>query len=143
MKLCRQPGLAAVFVPLLFASPLAAQVTVNNSSDRLTNRLGPSYSLSSPSRSDYIAPGGGIFPEQASGLSLTQLPVVKEEGSAARRSGLVGSWEVGRDVNLGLGLFRVTRYSHDEEEAFHRVQPMKDVRGADERLAAIGLSLRF
>ena len=143
MKLLRQLGLAAVVGPLFCASGALAQVMVNNSSDQNKDRLGPSYAPVSGSSRDYLAPGGSIFPEQASGISLSRLPVLKEDGSPSTRSGLVGSWEVADRINVGIGLFRVTRYSHDKPERFTRVKPMSDVHGDDEKLAAVGMSFRF
>ncbi|HET9354139.1 MAG TPA: hypothetical protein VFO32_09095 [Sphingomicrobium sp.] len=143
MKLLGQLGLATFLVPFAFASPVTAQVTVNNNSSELTNRLGPSYGPTSPNPNASIAPGGAIFPEGlSSGVSYSTTPIVREDGSDATRSGIVGSVAVDDNVSLGLGLFSVNG-ARTKDRHFTRSRPMEDVFARDKTVAAVGLSVRF
>lgn len=140
MRNARQCGLAAFFVPLLFASPSFAQTAADDGSVRPVERLG--YAEVLGRRSDHLGPGGTVFPERAKGVGVSSQRFVQEDGSQARRNGLVGSLPIAPNMNLGVGLFSVTRYSARERD-FKRTQPMKDVGERTGSLAAIGLSVRF
>jgi len=137
----RQLGLAAVLLPLLYASPVAAQDTVKENSSRLTTSLGPSYG---PSSDSVREPGrsGALFPDHASGIAVSQRPMIQDDGTRAVRSGVVGSMPIGDNLNIGVGLFSV-RGANTKERNFSRSRPMQDVFGHDRRIAAVGFSLRF
>lgn len=136
----RQLGLAAVLLPFVFASPGVAQDTVNNSGGQLTSRLGPSYVPSSPSL--VAREGTGLFPDHASGISVSQMPIVEQDGTQRVRKTLVGSLPIADNVNIGVGLFSVIGARVKERE-FRRAQPMTDVFPRDKTVAAVGLSVRF
>lgn len=138
----KQLGLAAVLVPLICASPAGAQEIGNYSGDRNTARLGPSYVPSSGLVSEITGSGGGIFPDHASGVSASRLPLVKEDGSPGVRRGIIGSWQIAKDTNIGVGLLSVTGASVRERD-FKRSQPIRDTGVHDKRIAAVGLSFRF
>ena len=138
----KQLGLAAVLVPLFCASPGGAQQLVNNSSDHNIARLGPSYVPSSDLTKEFASPGGGLFPDHASGVSASRLPLVSDDGSKAVRRGIIGSWQIAKDTNIGVGLLSVTGASTKERD-FRRSQPVRDTGVHDKRIAAVGLSFRF
>ncbi len=140
MRNARQCGLAAFFVPLLFASPSFAQTTSQDGSVRPVERLG--YAEVIGRRSDHLGPSGTIFPERAEGVGVSSQRLVQEDGSQASRHGLVGSMPITPNMNVGVGLFSVTRYSPKERD-FKRAQPMRDVGERTGSLAAVGLSVRF
>ncbi len=141
MRIARQCGLAAFFVPLLLlAPPLQAQVPDEDGSVRPVERLG--YAEVLGRRSDHLGPGGTVFPEGADGLGVASERQVQQDGSQSRRNGLIGSWPVADNMHVGVGLFSVTRYS-GKERHFARTQPMKDVGERTGSLAAVGFSVRF
>ena len=82
------------------------------------------------------------FFETGPGIRLTNEASVGEDGIAQVRRGVVGSVAIGKGVEVGLGLLSVSRYSRGEP-SLRRLQPMRDVAGRDQRIAAIGVSLRF
>lgn len=126
-----QCGLAAVVVSWLLATPAGAQGPVLDDA-----RAGGG--------SGYRAgpPGATLFPEGARGIGLTSRREFEEDGSRETRNGLIGSWPVAENMNVGVGIFSVTRYSAKERD-FKRVQPMKDVGERTGSLAAVGFSVRF
>ena len=139
----RQLGLAAVLVPFAFASPVTAQVTVNNNSSQLTNRLGPSYGPTIVDPNGAIAPGGSIFPQgTTSGISYSMEPVLQGDVTPATRRGIGGSVPVDRNVSLGIGLFSV-HGARTKERNFTRSQPMEEVFSRGKTVAAVGLNVRF
>jgi hypothetical protein len=143
VKQVRQLGLAAVLLPFAFASPVTAQVTVNNNSSQLTNRLGPSYGSSIADPNGAIAPGGSIFPQGgSSGVSYSMEPVLQGDGTPATRRGIVGSVPVDSNVSVGIGLFSV-HGARTKERYFSRSQPMEDVFSRGKTVAAVGLNVRF
>jgi hypothetical protein len=143
VNLLRQLGLAAVLVPFAYASPVTAQVTVNNNSSQLTNRLGPSYGSTVADPNGVIAPGGSIFPQgSSSGVSYTMERVTQGDGTPATRRGIVGSVPVDENVSLGIGLFSV-HGARTKERYFSRAQPMEDVFSRGKTVAAVGLNVRF
>ena len=133
-------SLAAVLLPLLFASPALARGSSNVSNEPLTRSLGPSYTPASPI--DTVSPGGALFPDHASGLSVSQVPIVQEDGSETVRRTIVGSVPIADNLNVGLGLFSVNG-ARVTERSFARSRPMEDVFARGKTVAAIGLSLRF
>ena len=66
----------------------------------------------------------------------------ENDGAAAGRRGVVGSMPVSNRAELRVGLLEVTRTSH-KERALARTQPMKEVYGRTDRIAAIGLNISF
>ena len=71
-----------------------------------------------------------------------QQPPISADGSSVYPARLIGRWGIVEDIEVGLGLLTVTRTS-PKERALRRAQPMQDVRGRDDRLAAIGISFSF
>ena len=136
----RQCGLAAIFVPLVFASPAVAQASAEDGIVRPAGRLG--YSEVLGRRSDNPATSGTLFPEGVNGIGVSSRRGFDEQGSRATRNGLIGSWPVAENMNVGIGLFSVTRYSSKERD-HKRTQPMKDVGERTGSLAAVGFSVRF
>jgi hypothetical protein len=136
----RQCGLAAVLLPLLFASPAMAQGSSNAPSERSGDNLGPSYAPSS--RAEAYGPSGALFPDHASGLSVSRSPIVQEDGSASVSRNIVGSVPVGDNFNIGIGLFSVDG-ARTKERNFARARPIEDVFAKGKTVAAVGLSLRF
>jgi hypothetical protein len=142
MKRGRQCGLAAVLLPLLCASPAAAQGPSDDASDQLTRSLGPSYAPSSRSATASVGPSGALFPDHVTGLAVSRTPIVQQDGSQTIRRTVVGSLPIGENVNLGIGLFSVNG-ARTKERDFRRAQPMEDVFSRGKTVAAVGLSLRF
>lgn len=136
----RQCGLAAIFVPLLFAAPAGAQSSAQAGGVRPVGTLG--YAEVLGRRSDHPATSGALFPEGANGLGVTSRREFEEDGSRATRNGLIASMPVAENMNVGVGIFSVTRYSAKERD-FKRAQPMKDVGERTGSLAAVGFSVRF
>ena len=129
-------ALAALATTLVLAAPAEAQQPVD-SRPLAAQRLGP------PDQGPaYLAPGAGLFPSQGAGLSVTTQNYSEQDGEPAIRKGLVGSVEVAPNATIGIGLFSVNRYSRREPE-FRRIQPMRDVRGQEKKIAAVGLSFSF
>nr|WP_295374496.1 hypothetical protein [uncultured Sphingosinicella sp.] len=93
-------------------------------------------------RSDHPTSSAALFPQGAEGVGVSARRFVEEDGSRATRSGVIASLPVAGNMNVGVGLFSVTRYSAKERD-FKRVQPMKDVGERTGSLAAVGFSLRF
>ncbi len=127
---------AALLLPLVLTTPLEAQGPAGvRGDDRAI--AGPSYIRPGESRISY-------FPlrENGAGISLSTSPFIQQDGSAVYRKTLVGSLPLARDVSLGVGLIEVTRGSH-KERSLARIRPMSDTGGRSDRIAAIGLSIRF
>lgn len=136
----RRHVLAAVLLPLLFASPALAQGSSNAVNEQLTRSLGPSYAPAS--RGESFGASGALFPDHASGLSVSRTPIVQEDGTETVRRTVVGSVPIADNVNLGIGLFSV-HGARVKERNFARAQPMEDVFARGKTVAAVGLSLRF
>jgi hypothetical protein len=88
------------------------------------------------------SPQTGMFEGSSSGLGLSRRSFAQEDGSAAIRSGLVGSLSVSPAVTAGLGLFSV---SHDDqrEPEFRRSWSAKNLGPRNRKVAAVGLNVRF
>jgi hypothetical protein len=142
VNLVRQLGLAAVLLPLLYASPVAAQDVVNGNSSRLTNSLGSIYGPSSQSLAREPGRSGALFPEARRGISVAERPMIREDGTRGVSRTVVGSVPVADNIDIGIGLFSV-RGTSNKERNFARSRPMRDVFGQDKRIAAVGFSLRF
>jgi hypothetical protein len=82
------------------------------------------------------------FSEAGPGIRLTNEAAISDIGIAQVRRGIVGSVAIAKGVEVGLGLLSVSRYSRGEP-SLRRLQPMRDVTGRDQRIAAVGVSLRF
>jgi hypothetical protein len=104
-------------------------------------RLGPSIVESARGRSGTVGPDGRLFPDTRPGLGVTSTPVTREDGSPATRNGIIGSMPVAPNMEVGVGLFSVTRYKGEPD--FKRSQPMRDVGERQNRLAAVGLKVKF
>lgn len=135
-----QCGLAAVVVSCLFATPAGAQWPVRDGGVQPQATLG--YAETLDRRVDRKSRNGPLFPQGADGIGLSRQRDFQEDGSRETRSGLIGSWPVAENMNVGIGIFSVTRYSAKERD-FKRSQPMKDVGERTGSLAAIGFSVRF
>lgn len=101
----------------------------------------PSIVESSRGRSDSVGPDGRVFPDGRPGLGVTSTPYARSDGSPAVRNGIIGSMPVAPNMDIGVGLFSVTRYRRESE--FRREQPMRDAGERRNRLAAVGLKVRF
>lgn len=135
-----QSGLAAVVVPWLIAMPAGAQVPARDGGVSSVGRLG--YAEVVGRRADSDLRSGALFPEGARGIGLSSRSEFEEDGSRQSRNGVIASMPVAENMNVGVGIFSVTRYSAKERD-FKRVQPMKDVGERTGSLAAVGFSLRF
>ena len=135
-----QCGPAAVVVSCLFATSAGAQQPVRDGGVQPQGTLG--YAETLDRRVDRTNRSGPLFPEGADGIGLSSRRDFQEDGSRETRSGLIGSWPVAENMNVGIGIFSVTRYSAKERD-FKRSQPMKDVGERTGSLAAIGFSVRF
>lgn len=78
----------------------------------------------------------------ARGVRVDRYAYVSDEGSADVRQGVVGTMPITGNASIGVGLYRVTRYSRSEPN-FKKLMPMEDVDGRHQRIAAVGMSLRF
>jgi hypothetical protein len=88
-----------------------------------------------------IAPAQGrantLVPQTVALDSRGVLPA--EDPSAPR---LFGSLPVADNVALGVGLFSVVGTT-EKEQLRRRMDPSREYRGSDTRVAAVGMSLRF
>jgi hypothetical protein len=127
---------AALMVPLIFASPALAQRPADDRGDISMTLLGPTYLP--PARGAAALPGFSAFrsTERDYDRSFAQQP-----GQPFAGTRVVGAWPIARDVQIGIGLLSVSRYSAKEPD-FKRA-PMKDVGGRRQRIAAIGVSFGF
>ncbi|HEV2748073.1 MAG TPA: hypothetical protein VGW34_12340 [Allosphingosinicella sp.] len=115
----RRLTLAALMMPLAFATPAMAQVA-------------------GVSDNGSIAPLPAPFPDPGYAFRAP----VREQLSRPPRNILVGSWPLSENVQLGVGLYSVVRTSPKERE-LSRLRPMRDTGGRNSRVAAIGISFRF
>lgn len=127
---------AALLLPLVFTTPSKAQGPAGVRGDDRA-MVGPSYLPSRESRTSYLPLRSG-----SAGISISTTPIVQQDGSAVYRKTLVGSLPLARDVSLGVGLIEVTRTSH-KERSLDRIRPLSDTGGRSDRIAAVGLSVRF
>lgn len=127
---------AALLLPLVLTTPSKAQGPAGVRGD---NRavIGPSYLPPREGRTAYLPLRDG-----GAGISLSTTPLVQQDGSAVYRKTLVGSVPLAPDVSLGVGLIEVTRTSH-KERSLARIRPLSDTGGRSDRIAAVGLSIRF
>lgn len=92
------------------------------------------------------AEGSGKFapaaPTAAANLSLSNNIVVEQNGSRQVRKGMVGSWPVKGELSIDVGLFSVTADARKQRQFKASADPL-DMRGRRQRVAAVGLSLRF
>jgi hypothetical protein len=122
---------AALLVPLICAKPVCGQ--------NIAPAAGPTLAppAAEPDRGTDLA-----LRQAPQGLSVSARPFTEADGSRGRTRGLIGNLPIARNLNIGLGLLEVTRTS-PREKALRRVQPMKDVGGTHDRIAAVGLKLSF
>jgi hypothetical protein len=135
-----QCGLAAVVMPWLLVSPSGAQGPARDGGVGPVGTLG--YAEVLGRRINHPVTSGALFPEGANGVGVSSRREFEEDGSRATRNGLIASMPVAENMNLGVGIFSVTRYSAKERD-FKRAQPMKDVGERTGSLAAVGFSVRF
>lgn len=134
----RRLTLLALAVPLALASPALAQ-SIGPSAGPVS-RLGPSIVPTGPASAVRLGPGTSVGGPAAVGIVSTAF--TNEEGDRDVRKGVIGSWEVDRDVRLGLGLLSVSRYSPREPD-FRKTSTVRDMGGRKQRIAALGLSIDF
>ena len=136
MQISKRPIAAALILPFVLIQPAMGQGLTDTRSAQRTDIVGPSY-VPGPDPADRP-----IASPVRGGLSVTTAPYVEEDGSPASRRGVVGSLPVSGNAEFRVGLLEVTRTSH-KERALARTQPMKEVYGRTDRIAAIGLNFRF
>ncbi len=129
-----RPMIVALALPLVVTAPAFAQQLIDQGSQRVV-----SSAIAAPH--DPRAPGAGFISGTA-GVRVARDTFIVEDGSANVRKGVVGSLPVAENVSVGLGLYKVSRYSNKEPN-FVRLRPMEDVDGRHQRIAAVGLSVRF
>jgi hypothetical protein len=103
--------------------------------------LAPTIVDSNRGRSEFLGPDGRLFPDGRPGVGVTSTPFTSTDGARAVRNGIIGSMPVAPNVEIGVGLFSVTRYKGEPD--FKRSQPMRDVGERQNRLAAVGLKVKF
>lgn len=135
-----QTGKDTVAAGLLWAA-ICAPCGAQTMSGPRFERLGPNIAESSRGRGDSVGADGRVFPDGTPGIGVTSTPYTRSDGSAATRNGIVGSMAVAPNMELGVGLFSVTRYKGERD--FARSEPMRDTGERRNRLAAVGLKLRF
>lgn len=84
----------------------------------------------------------GVVAGAVKGVRIDRYAYVSEVGRTDVRQGVVGSLPIADNASVGVGLYRVTRYSRGEP-SFRSLRPMEDVDGRHQRIAAVGMSLRF
>ena len=129
--------IAAALLSLAVCTPSGAQLFDSVEPEP----LGPSIVESTGGRSELVGRDGRVFPDRGPGLGITSSTTIRQDGSTGIRNGIVGSVPVAPDVELGVGLFSVTRYKGEPD--FKRSQPMRDVGERRNRLAAVGLKVKF
>jgi hypothetical protein len=127
---------AALILPLVLTAPLKAQGAAGVSGDDRA-MAGPSNLPPRESRTSYLP-----LREGGAGINLSTTPMVQQDGSAVYRKALVGSVPLSNDVSVGLGLIEVTR-TRIKERSLARTRPLEDTGGRSDRIAAVGLSIRF
>jgi len=132
---------AAAAIGLLWAglsAPCAAQLF-----DQVEPEpLAPNIVESTRGRGDFVGPDGRLFPDGPRGLGVTSTPYTRSDGSTAVRNGIIGSMPIAPNMELGVGVFSVTRYKGEPD--FRRAQPMRDAgERPNNRLAAVGLKVKF
>jgi hypothetical protein len=130
-------GSAACLLWLAVCTPCAAQLYDYPEPEG----LGPTIVETQRGRASHLGPDGRVFPDTRPGLGVTSTPVTREDGSRATRNGIIGSMPVAPNMELGVGVFAVTRYKGEPD--FKRTQPMRDVGERQNRLAAVGLKVKF
>lgn len=112
----------AVSMPLLMASEAVAQSPPQQ--HRQGIRIGAVH-----------GPGTDLFSlDEVVRVPLAR-PALSQESFPSPRSAIVGSLPIADNLNLQVGLLRVTRS--------RRGEPLRDVGGSHQRIAAAGLSFRF
>jgi len=88
-----------------------------------------------------VPPSDGDAPRQGIGISTSV--EVDAVGQVATRRGLIGSWPVSRNVEAGVGLFSVMGNGPRRPAENRRNWSVRDVTERDQRIAAVGVKLRF
>jgi len=130
----RRLMIAALAVPAMWMPAAHAQQP-----DGGQSLLGDSYV--SAGETARFAPSPSA-PASGSILSLSNRIIVEEDGSRRVRKGMVGSWPVKGGLSVGVGLFSVTADARKQRQFRASADPM-DMRGRRQRVAAVGMSLRF
>jgi hypothetical protein len=118
----KRHGAAALLLPLVLAAPLKAQGAAGIRGDNGTI-AGPSYIPPQEGRTSYLP-----IRDEGSGINLSTVPIVQQDGSAVYRKTLVGTLPLSSDVSVGVGLIEVTRTSI-KERALARTRPLSDTGG--------------
>ncbi len=82
-----------------------------------------------------------IFQSQR-GLGVSARAQPEQDGSTSSQRGLVGSWEVRRGLEAGVGLFSITGNGRKHNE-FKRDWTAKQVTPKNENIAAVGVRVKF
>lgn len=118
---------------LVLATPATAQ--------RLTEESSAGRSALETSR-DPRSPGESFLADRSSGIEIAREPYVARDGEGDVRTGIVGSIPLDSNATIGLGIYKVSRWSPREPD-FKKLLPIEDTRGRHQKIAAVGVSLRF
>lgn len=124
---------AALLLSCAFAAPGSAQETG-------VARLGPS--IIPQAHRPGANPGDGLFSNVPSGFSTGTRAIGDADGSRSVNTRMVGTVDVDTNTRLGVGLFRVNRYS-SREPGFQRTSTITNMGGRTQNIAAVGMSLKF
>ncbi|HYG46369.1 MAG TPA: hypothetical protein VD846_00365 [Allosphingosinicella sp.] len=119
-------GLAVTGMMLVLAMPATARDRTMEGGEARSFNAGPAESRPS-----------ALVPQSVELDSRGVLPA--EDPSAPR---LFGSLPVADNVALGVGLFSVVGTT-EKEQMRRRLDPSREYRGSETRVAAVGMSLRF
>ena len=119
-------GLAVTGLMLVLASPAAALDRPGEGGEARSFGTAPAASRQ-----------GALVPQN---VELDPKRVVAIPDPTAPR--LFGSLPVGDNVDLGVGLFSVVGTT-EKEQVRRRMDPIREFRRSDTRVAAVGMSLRF
>jgi hypothetical protein len=116
---------AALTLPLAFASPAIAQGPIDEKSLNAPGALAPTQK----------APAAASKPARYKGY-------VQEPGYRGGRDTIVRSWSVADGASVDLGVFSIARHS-SKEPSLRKYDPMKAVTGNSQHIPAVAFSLRF
>ena len=119
-------GLAVTGMMLVLAMPATARDRSMEVGEAKSFESGPAVSRS-----------GAVVSQN---VALDPRDVLPAEDPSAPR--LFGSLPVADNVALGVGLFSVVGTT-EKEQMRRRIDPSREYRGSDTRVAAVGMSLRF
>ncbi|HLL31412.1 MAG TPA: hypothetical protein VK403_10485 [Allosphingosinicella sp.] len=119
-------GLAVMGMMLVLASPAAARDRSKEGGDAKSFDTAPAANRPDP-----------LVPQS---VTLDRRDLLPAEDPSAPR--LFGSLPVADNIALGVGLFSVVGTT-EKEQMRRRMDPARDFRRSDTRVAAVGMSLRF